>query len=215
MRVAPIRWLWLLAVMAGGVAAAEPAPATGDPLRSAECQSALEALQTAESAAGWAPSSRSESPSSASPAPSASGSSATKSPGARATTDARPMAPTNEAQSSRMPTPNLVAARRQAATACLAGRADSLPQPQRLAQPPFVVAPVAGAASPRINPALPLSSPSPAPVQPNAPAAPNAILSCDVVGCWANDGSRLNKVGPNLWGPRGACTVQGTLLHCP
>jgi hypothetical protein len=44
---------------------------------------------------------------------------------------------------------------------------------------------------------------------------PYAITSCDAGGCWANDGSRLNRVGPNLWGPRGVCTVQGTLLQCP
>ncbi|MEO6746406.1 MAG: hypothetical protein ABIN08_18150 [Caldimonas sp.] len=179
MRMTPIGRLWLLAVMAGGVGAAEPAPASGDPLHSAECQSALQALQTAESTAESVP----------------------------------PTARPNEAPSSRTPAPNLVAARRQAATTCLAGRADSLPQAQRFAQPPFVVAPVARAASPR--PAIPLSSPSPAPMQPNAPAAPTSILSCDIVGCWANDGSRLNRVGPNLWGSRGACTVQGTLLHCP
>ena len=180
MRMTPIGWLSLLAVMASSVGAAEPAPATGDLLHSAECQSALQALQAAESAAG-------------------SGS---------------PTAAPNEARSRLTPTPNLVAARRRAASACLASRSDAPPQPQRFAQPPFVVAPVAGAASPRMNPALPLSSPSPAPVQPNA-AAPTSILSCDVVGCWANDGSRLNRVGPNLWGSRSACTVQGTLLHCP
>jgi hypothetical protein len=180
MRVTLFGWLSLLAVMATSAGAAEPAPVTGDPLHSAECQSALQALQTAESAAGSGP-----------PTP-------------------RP----NEARSSRTPTPNLLAARRQAATACLAGRADSAPLPQRFAQPPFVVAPVAGAASPRMNPAVPLSPSSPAPLQPNAPA-PTSILSCDIVGCWANDGSRLNRVGPNLWGSRGACAVQGTLLHCP
>jgi len=45
--------------------------------------------------------------------------------------------------------------------------------------------------------------------------APTSVLSCDIGGCWANDGSRLNRVGPTLWGPRGACTVLGTLLQCP
>ena len=44
---------------------------------------------------------------------------------------------------------------------------------------------------------------------------PYAITSCDAGGCWANDGSRLNRLGPNLWGPRGICTVQGSLLQCP
>ena len=181
MRMTPIGWLSLLAVMASSVGAAEPASPTGDPLHSAECQSALQALQAAESAAG-------------------SGS---------------PTAPPNEARSRSAPTPNLVAARRRAAIVCLASRSDAPPQPQRFAQPPFVVAPVAGAATPRMNPSTTLPSPPPPPPQLNTPAAPTSILSCDVVGCWANDGSRLNRVGPNLWGSRGACTVQGTLLHCP
>ncbi|MEO8311034.1 MAG: hypothetical protein ABI520_07685 [Caldimonas sp.] len=106
------------------------------------------------------------------------------------------------------------AARREAATACLATRADPPLPPQRLVRPPpIAVAPVAVA---------PASAPTAMSVRamPLAPAArpadrPYAITSCDPGGCWANDGSRLNRVGPDLWGPRGICIVQGTLVQCP
>jgi hypothetical protein len=50
---------------------------------------------------------------------------------------------------------------------------------------------------------------------PPALERPYAVTSCDPGGCWANDGSRLNRVGTNLWGKRGVCTLQGTLLQCP
>jgi hypothetical protein len=105
----------------------------------------------------------------------------------------------------------LQAARQHAAKSCLASRADRPVPPGRLAQPPVVVPPVAVAppaapAAARAGPAMPL----PVPVE-----RPYAITSCDPGGCWANDGSRLNRVGPNLWGRRGICTVQGTLLQCP
>jgi len=112
----------------------------------------------------------------------------------------------------------LAPARHQAARACLARRADpaTLPAERLVRPPPIVAAPLAVA---------PASSPLPAAatttrvaplVPPAAPAEkPYAITSCDSSGCWANDGSRLNRVGPNLWGPRGICTVQGSLLQCP
>jgi hypothetical protein len=111
----------------------------------------------------------------------------------------------------------LAPARRQAATACLARRADQAkPSSQRLVRPAPIAAPPLAVA--------PTSSPAPAPATARAaPLAsppvrvdkPYAITSCDSGGCWANDGSRLDRVGPNLWGPRGVCTVQGSLLQCP
>jgi hypothetical protein len=108
----------------------------------------------------------------------------------------------------------LAPARREAATACLASRADPPTLPQRLVRPPPVaVAPLAVA---------PTSAPTPASARAASPAPfvrpadkPFAITSCDPGGCWANDGSRLNRVGPNLWGPHGICTVQGSLVQCP
>jgi len=105
----------------------------------------------------------------------------------------------------------LQAARRSAAKSCLASRADPPLPPGRLAQAPVVVAPVAVA-----RPAAPLVMRAPAPGAVPAPARrPETVTSCDPGGCWANDGSRLDRVGPNLWGKHGICTLQGTLLQCP
>ena len=111
------------------------------------------------------------------------------------------------------PSPAYASARRQAAVACLASRADPPPQPQRLAQPPVMVAPLT-AVRPMQAP-LPSSRQAPASALPTPAEPPHFVLSCDAAGCWANDGSRLNRVGPNLWGSRGACALQGTLLQCP
>jgi hypothetical protein len=107
--------------------------------------------------------------------------------------------------------------RRQAARACLARRADpaTLSSDWLVRPPPITTQPLAVA--PASSPA-PTAAPARAapPAPPTAPAEkPYAITSCDAGGCWANDGSRLNRVGPNLWGPRGICTVQGSLVQCP
>ena len=111
----------------------------------------------------------------------------------------------------RGPVAALEEARRRAAQACLASRADQPPQPQRLAQPPVAVPPVTMARPPTPAPSLP-SAPA---VAPKPVDRPRFITSCDAVGCWADDGSRLDRVGPNLWGKRGPCTLVGTLLQCP
>ena len=110
----------------------------------------------------------------------------------------------------------LAPARRQAARACLARSADPATLPsQQLVRPAPIAATTLAVA--------PTSSPTPTAAAPRTPLAPPAspvekayaIRSCDAGGCWANDGSRLNRVGPNLWGPRGVCTVQGSLVQCP
>ena len=105
--------------------------------------------------------------------------------------------------------------KRVAARTCLGGDGTLKPMPQHLGQQPISVAPVAPATVPPIpsGTRLPVqTSPSPPPVS----AAPlKSIASCDSVGCWASDGSRLQKVGPNLLGPKGFCTVQGSILNCP
>lgn len=111
----------------------------------------------------------------------------------------------------RAPDAKLEALRRQAARACLGGRADSPPAPQRFAQPPIVVPPIA-VARPALPPALPAGPAGPSLKQ---AAPPTVVIGCDPVACWTSDGSRLNRAGPNLLGPRGLCSVQGTLLHCP
>lgn len=106
--------------------------------------------------------------------------------------------------------PKLDAARRRAARSCLRSRADP-PVAGRLAQPPIAVPPVAA-----VRPPLPPASSAVAPPA-RVPGPPPlvSITSCDAGGCWASDGSRLNRVGPTLWGSHGACTVQGSVVQCP
>jgi hypothetical protein len=106
---------------------------------------------------------------------------------------------------------SLAPLRRQAARACLGGRGDPPPPSQQPATPAFTVAPAAA------RPPVPPPSPPAAPMipAPQRPAAPAMVTNCDPSGCWASDGSRLQRLGPNLVGPRGVCTQQGVLLHCP
>jgi hypothetical protein len=55
----------------------------------------------------------------------------------------------------------------------------------------------------------------------NAPAPPleipkaAALTNCDPGGCWDSEGRRLDRVGPVLTGPRGACTEQAGVVRCP
>ena len=108
------------------------------------------------------------------------------------------------------PSAELLAARRLAARRCLASRGD-LPATSRSIQPPIVVAPIAPAAAARSPPTVTRTTPAaPAPAE-----RPRAVTACDPGGCWADDGSRLTRIGPNLWGKRGICTLQGSLLLCP
>ncbi|HET9643103.1 MAG TPA: hypothetical protein VFP68_07070 [Burkholderiaceae bacterium] len=105
----------------------------------------------------------------------------------------------------------LQAPRRAAALACLGGRPDPPLPPQRMAQPPASVTlvPVPSAAAPAARP----STPPPAIPRPAPP--PPMVTACDATGCWASDGTRLQRAGPLLLGPRGPCNVQGVALHCP
>jgi len=111
----------------------------------------------------------------------------------------------------------LAPARRRVAQACLARAPDpaALAAPSLVRPPPIATAPlvVAPASSPAPN--SPTAHAAPIPPASARAEKPYAITSCDAGGCWANDGSRLNRVGPNLWGPRGICTVQGSLVQCP
>jgi hypothetical protein len=77
----------------------------------------------------------------------------------------------------------------------------------------------------QVRPMEPMSAVPPMQVQPLPPAAPvvplqqvqppPVVTSCDAGGCWSSDGTRLNRVGPNLMGPGGVCTVTGKMVHCP
>lgn len=97
--------------------------------------------------------------------------------------------------------------RRQAARACLGGSGDPAPPTHSVAPPPFSVTPAP------VRP--PVAAPTPGAVVPPPPAVPSTVTSCDPNGCWTSDGSRLQRVGPNLVGPRGVCSTQGVLLQCP
>ncbi len=48
-----------------------------------------------------------------------------------------------------------------------------------------------------------------------APALPRTLTTCDANGCWTSDGQRLQRVGPQLLGPRGFCSVAGAAVQCP
>jgi hypothetical protein len=96
-----------------------------------------------------------------------------------------------------------------AARVCLGSRLDAPAPARHTSRVPIKVAPVTGPTPGRKAPAAVASPPA---VQ-NRPLT--AVTSCDNVGCWASDGTRLQKVGPNLLGPRGVCTVQGAILNCP
>jgi hypothetical protein len=115
--------------------------------------------------------------------------------------------------------PKLLAARSDAARACLAARADpsapaATPPAGRLAQPPIAVTHV-GIAGGRGAAMARAPSPSSTALAPQ-PARPQSIVSCDAGGCWANDGTHLDRFGPALSaGSRGLCTQQGALLTCP
>ena len=150
----------------------------GDALQSAECRSALAAMQAQETAAAAA-------------APSAG-------PGADEGAHMAALARLN-------------AARDQAARACLQGRMDQPARPGRLAVPPTSLPPLP--VTPQLAPLPPAPAGIPVPLP--RPAAPASITSCDALGCWASDGTRLQRAGPNLIGPRGFCTAPGGVLHCP
>ena len=179
----------VLALLASNVVLAPAAAASGDPLESVECRRALAVVDSEEAAVAEA----------------------SRASGGVTANDRR------------LIDAKLAPARRRAATACLARHADpaTLSSQPLVRPPPLATAPiaVAPAARPPLAAALPPATPI-APIAPIAPtmpraASPYAITSCDAGGCWANDGSRLNRVGATLWGPRGACTVQGSLLQCP
>jgi len=191
------------AASAPASARAPSAAPAGDPLASDACRQALDALDSRLSSE--------RAPAEAQP-----------STDADAARDAQDTRARRDARAPRAPDPQLEALRHRAAIACLANRPDPerRAQPQapasRFAQPPLAVPPVTLAAPPAT------ALPRPVPLTPIVPASPQAgprpqfITSCDAGGCWANDGSRLNRVGPNLSaGSRGLCVQQGNLLSCP
>lgn len=103
----------------------------------------------------------------------------------------------------------MAAARGRVGGVCLVS-ADLAPPPARVRQPLAV-----GSSLP-----MPAIAPRP-PGLPGAlattvPARPLVTLSgCDPAGCWASDGTRLQRQGTLLLGPRGYCAKLGNVLSCP
>ena len=184
-RCAPALRASSFALIAAVVSCGRATAAPGDPLESAECRRALAELNTEEAAVAEA----------------------SRASGGVTANDRRVI------------DAKLAPARRQAAKTCLARRADPEPRaspplvrPAPIVGEPLAVAPASRPPSTAATPRAPQAALAP----PAAPAdKPYAITSCDSGGCWANDGTRLQRVGPTLWGPRGACSVQGSLVQCP
>lgn len=110
----------------------------------------------------------------------------------------------------------LLPLRQQVADACLGGVTTS-PSPSRSTWPalapsrPSTVAPTVPAV-----PRPPQATPAPGTVIPPVRVeGPVSIGHCNAATCVTSDGSTLTRVGPNLVGPRGLCTVQGAFVHCP
>ena len=100
--------------------------------------------------------------------------------------------------------------RRRAAKVCLGGSGD-MPASTRTLQAPITITPAGRTSSPAAAAPAGTTAGSALP----AVKAPLSVTGCDALGCWTNDGRRLNRVGSQLQGPNGLCTVQGTSLHCP
>lgn len=100
-------------------------------------------------------------------------------------------------------------ARREAAVACLGGP-DSAASALRAAQPAARVDAIKPA------PLLPRSM-APGTTLPPSPrsTAPTTLTACDASGCWTSDGTRLQRSGPLLLGPRGVCSGSGPFVQCP
>lgn len=115
---------------------------------------------------------------------------------------------TPDAQRQRMVAAKLQPLRQRAADACLGGMTTSPPPSQHT----WVLPP------PRVAPATPqarIASPQVGSEPVLRWQPPVTVTHCTGATCTASDGSTLTRVGPTLVGPRGACTLQGSFLHCP
>ena len=94
-----------------------------------------------------------------------------------------------------------------------------------LTSPMTAVPPMQVRPSPPTTTVPPMTAVPPMPVSPLRPttpvvplqqiASPPVVTSCDATGCWSSDGTWLHRVGPNLVGPGGVCTVTGKMVQCP
>jgi len=102
--------------------------------------------------------------------------------------------------------------KRLAARTCLGGDGTLSKAPRPASQQPVFVAPTVVFPWPS-GPQLPARTT--APPSPVSVAPLKSITSCDAAGCWVNDGTRLQRIGPQLLGPRGFCSVLGSMVNCP
>jgi len=107
-------------------------------------------------------------------------------------------------------------ARREAAAACLRGPADG-PPPNTVRPPVSVTVPEV--LRPPATPGVPTAPPASTAPRAPSPSMPTTLSTCDALGCWTSDGTRLQRAGPGLIGPRGPCTPTGTtvgaIVTCP
>ena len=112
----------------------------------------------------------------------------------------------------RAPRDQIEPLRRRAAAACLRVPEAAASQPPRTrAQAPIAVPPV------QRDPPRPAAL-TPAPTSVPAPPPLVTVTGCDATGCWASNGTRLQRIGESntLLGPNGVtCTQSGALLSCP
>jgi hypothetical protein len=98
--------------------------------------------------------------------------------------------------------------REQVGRACLGGLTTS-PSPSQHTY--LAPAPARVTAAPR----SPMPTVPPVSVPMPRVEVPITLSNCNAATCLGSDGSTLTRVGPNVVGPRGACTVQGVFVRCP
>jgi hypothetical protein len=102
--------------------------------------------------------------------------------------------------------------RARAVETCLGASVPPASAQQRSGAPERPIAVVPTHIGPRAVTPQPTLEPAPPPV---AVPRPATITTCDPGGCWDTEGRRLNNMAPLIVGPRGACTLQGSVVVCP
>ena len=108
------------------------------------------------------------------------------------------------------PSAAVLVLRRQAAHACLGTRLDAA-LPTRGAVPAVqLAAPVGVAPITVLRQRVPTTVSTPLVVP-----GPVTTAGCNAAGCFASDGTWMQRVDPQLLGPRGLCSLQVGLISCP
>jgi hypothetical protein len=109
----------------------------------------------------------------------------------------------------------LRAARQGAARECLRAQADeAAPAARRPSVPAALAVPPVAPDAPAAAVPVPRAT-GPAPGATSGAAPLRSIAGCDALGCWASDGTRLQRIGTQLLGPHGYCTETAGVLTCP